>query len=258
MTPAPSFGAESRSGPGPILAVTDLVAGYDPGVPIVDGVSIVVSAGEIVVVLGPNGAGKSTLIKSIAGLVPIQSGTVRLAAEDITRLAAHLMVRHGLAFVPQTENVFTLMSIEDNLQLAGGILTPGVKAARVEEMYAFFPDLARRRRLQAGRLSGGQRQMLALARALMVSPKVLMLDEPSAGLSPKLVDVVFAKLAEIRRSGVTIVLVEQNARAALAIADRAYVLVEGKNRHEGQAHALWGDPTVAALYLGGVRAVPPP
>jgi branched-chain amino acid transport system ATP-binding protein len=166
------------------------------------------------------------------------------------------MVRRGLAFVPQTENVFALMSIEDNLQLSGGILAPRLKAARIADIYAFFPDLARQRRLPAGRLSGGQRQMLAVARALMVEPKVLMLDEPSAGLSPKLVDVVFSKLAEIRESGVTIVLVEQNARAALAIADRAYILVEGKNRHEGQARELWGDATVAALYLGGVRAAP--
>jgi branched-chain amino acid transport system ATP-binding protein len=240
-------------GAGPILAVSDLVAGYDPGVPIINGASIAVSAGEIVAVLGPNGAGKSTLIKSIAGLVPIHSGAVSLAGADITRLSAHKMVRHGLAFVPQTENVFALMSVDDNLQLAGGILRSGIKSARIAEMYAFFPDLARQRRLPAGRLSGGQRQMVAVARALMVGPKVIMLDEPSAGLSPKLVDVVFTKLAEIRQSGVTIVLVEQNARAALAIADRAYVLVEGRNQHEGKARDLWGDPTVSELYLGGAR-----
>ena len=239
---------------GSILTVSELVAGYDPGVPIISGASIAVSAGEIVVVLGPNGAGKSTLIKSIAGLVPIQSGAVTLAGADITRLPAHKMVRQGLAFVPQTENVFALMSVDDNLQLAGGILAPDIKSARIAEMYTFFPDLARQRRLPAGRLSGGQRQMVAVARALMVAPKVLMLDEPSAGLSPKLVDVVFNKLAEIRQSGVTIVLVEQNARAALEIADRAYILVEGRNRHEGRARDLWGDPTVSELYLGGARS----
>jgi branched-chain amino acid transport system ATP-binding protein len=243
-------------GSGPILAVRDLVAGYDPGVPIVNGASIAVSPEEIVVVLGPNGAGKSTLIKAIAGLVPIQGGAVMLAGADVTRLPAHKMVRHGLAFVPQTENVFALMSVEDNLHLAGGILAPDVKSARIAEMYAFFPDLARQRRLPAGRLSGGQRQMVAVARALMVSPRVLMLDEPSAGLSPKLVDIVFSKLAEIRQSGVTILLVEQNARAALAIADRAYILVEGRNRHEGPARELWGDPTVSELYLGGGAAKP--
>jgi len=244
------------TGESPILAVSDLVAGYDPGVAIVKGASLRVAEREIVVVLGPNGAGKSTLIKAIAGLVPISSGEVRLDGQEITRLAAHLMVRHGLAFVPQTENVFALMSIEDNLQLAGAILAPRLKAERIEATYALFPDLARQRRLAAGRLSGGQRQMLAVARALMVSPRLLMLDEPSAGLSPKLVEIVFAKLADIRRSGVTIVLVEQNARAALAIADRAYVLAEGRNAHEGKAAELWGDPAVAQLYLGGIRAAP--
>jgi branched-chain amino acid transport system ATP-binding protein len=244
------------TGESPILAVSDLVAGYDPGVAIVKGASLRVAEREIVVVLGPNGAGKSTLIKAIAGLVPISSGEVRLEGQEITRLAAHLMVRHGLAFVPQTENVFALMSIEDNLQLAGAILAPRLKAERIEATYALFPDLARQRRLAAGRLSGGQRQMLAVARALMVSPRLLMLDEPSAGLSPKLVEIVFAKLADIRRSGVTIVLVEQNARAALAIADRAYVLAEGRNAHEGKAAELWGDPAVAQLYLGGIRAAP--
>ena len=244
------------TGESPILAVSDLVAGYDPGVAIVKGAWLRVAEREIVVVLGPNGAGKSTLIKAIAGLVPISSGEVRLDGQEITRLAAHLMVRHGLAFVPQTENVFALMSIEDNLQLAGAILAPRLKAERIEATYALFPDLARQRRLAAGRLSGGQRQMLAVARALMVSPRLLMLDEPSAGLSPKLVEIVFAKLADIRRSGVTIVLVEQNARAALAIADRAYVLAEGRNAHEGKAAELWGDPAVAQLYLGGIRAAP--
>ena len=230
------------TGESPILAVSDLVAGYDPGVAIVKGAWLRVAEREIVVVLGPNGAGKSTLIKAIAGLVPISSGEVRLDGQEITRLAAHLMVRHGLAFVPQTENVFALMSIEDNLQLAGAILAPRLKAERIDATYALFPDLARQRRLAAGRLSGGQRQMLAVARALMVSPK--------------LVEIVFAKLADIRRSGVTIVLVEQNARAALAIADRAYVLAEGRNAHEGKAAELWGDPAVAQLYLGGIRAAP--
>ena len=143
------------------------------------------------------------------------------------------MVRHGLAFVPQTENIFPLLSVDDNLKLACGILKPREMPARIDEMYATFPDLARHRRIAAGNLSGGQRQMLAVARALIVEPKVLMLDEPSAGLSPKFVSMVFEMLTEIRKSGVTILLVEQNAKAALAIADRAYVLVEGKDRHEG-------------------------
>jgi branched-chain amino acid transport system ATP-binding protein len=236
------------------LVVRDLVAGYEPGVPIVNGASLTVAAGEIVAVLGPNGAGKSTLIKAIAGVAPIRSGAVFLGDEEITRLPAHRMVREGLAFVPQTENVFTGMSVEDNLRLAAGILPSDKRTRRIAEIYRFFPDLARQRRLLAGRLSGGQRQMAAIARALIAAPRVLMLDEPSAGLSPKLVEGVFARLAEIRASGVAIVLVEQNARAALAIADRGLVLVEGRNRHEGRAAELWGDARVAALYLGGARA----
>jgi branched-chain amino acid transport system ATP-binding protein len=236
------------------LVVRELVAGYEPGVPIVNGASLTVAAGEIVAVLGPNGAGKSTLIKAIAGIAPIRSGAVFLGDEEITRLPAHRMVREGLAFVPQTENVFTGMSVEDNLRLAAGILPSDKRTRRIAEIYRFFPDLARQRRLLAGRLSGGQRQMAAIARALIAAPRVLMLDEPSAGLSPKLVEGVFARLAEIRASGVAIVLVEQNARAALAIADRGLVLVEGRNRHEGRAAELWGDARVAALYLGGARA----
>lgn len=236
------------------LVVRELVAGYEPGVPIVNGASLTVAAGEIVAVLGPNGAGKSTLIKAIAGVAPIRSGAVFLGDEEITRLPAHRMVREGLAFVPQTENVFTGMSVEDNLRLAAGILPSDKRTRRIAEIYRFFPDLARQRRLLAGRLSGGQRQMAAIARALIAAPRVLMLDEPSAGLSPKLVEGVFARLAEIRASGVAIVLVEQNARAALAIADRGLVLVEGRNRHEGRAAELWGDARVAALYLGGARA----
>ena len=234
----------------PVLSVQNLVAGYEPGVPIVRGASIMVAEKEIVVVLGPNGAGKSSFIKAIAGLVPVESGTVELAGRDITNAPAHNMVRLGLAFVPQTENVFPLMSVEDNLKVAGGILKPKDVPGRIEEMYATFPDLARHRRIAAGNLSGGQRQMLAVARALIVHPKLLVLDEPSAGLSPKFVSMVFDMLIEIRKSGVTILLVEQNAKAALAIGDRAYVLVEGKDRHEGVASELWNDPVVAELYLG--------
>jgi branched-chain amino acid transport system ATP-binding protein len=234
----------------PVLSATDLEAGYEPGLPIVKGASITVGRGEIVVLLGPNGAGKSTLMKAMAGLVPVSRGVVRLGEADITRSPAHRMVRLGLAFVPQTENIFTTMSIEENLVLAGHVVAPAERRARVEAMFALFPDLSARRRLAAGRLSGGQRQMLAVARALMIDPTVLMLDEPSAGLSPKLTGEVFAKLAEIRRTGVTILLVEQNARAALAIADRAYILADGRNRHEGPAATLAADPEIAAHYLG--------
>lgn len=237
----------------PILAVERLVAAYEAGLPIVNEASVHVRRGEIVALLGPNGAGKSTLIKAIAGLAPVVRGSVRFDGKDITRMPAHLRIREGLSFAPQTENVFGSMSVEDNLRLTAGLLSHARRAARITAMYDAFPDLARQRRLLAGRLSGGQRQMLAIARALLVEPRALLLDEPSAGLSPKLVEIVFAKLTDIQRSGVAIVLVEQNTRAALALADRAYVLVQGRNRHEGEARALRDDPAIAALYLGGVE-----
>ncbi len=234
------------------LRVEALEAGYEPGLPIVRGASLSVESNEIVAVLGPNGAGKSTLIKAIAGLVPISAGKVLLHDREITGRAAHRLPHEGLGFVPQTENVFVNLSIDDNLDLAASILKVP-KKRRLGELYALFPDLARQRHLLAGRLSGGQRQMLAVARALVGEPKVLMLDEPSAGLSPKLVGVVFEKLVEVRATGVTIVLVEQNVKAALAIADRAAVLVEGSTRVVGTARELANDPQVAALYLGHPR-----
>ncbi|MDT8857409.1 ABC transporter ATP-binding protein [Paracoccaceae bacterium Fryx2] len=233
-----------------LLEVRGLVAGYEPGLSIVRGATIQAMEQEIVVILGPNGAGKSSLIKAIAGLVPVTGGQVLLGGADITATPAHRMVRQGLAFVPQTENVFPLMTVQDNLRVSGGVLPRAEVAGRIDEMFTLFPDLARQRRLMAGSLSGGQRQMLAVARALIVHPRVLMLDEPSAGLSPKFVAMVFARLAEIRAAGLTIVLVEQNARAALGIGDRAYVLVEGRVAHEGVASTLWDDPLIAELYLG--------
>jgi branched-chain amino acid transport system ATP-binding protein len=231
------------------LSIEALEAGYEPGLPIVRGASLAVEPHEIVAVLGPNGAGKSTLIKAVAGLVPVTAGRVLLQGRDITGRPAHRLVHEGLGFVPQTENVFVNLSIEDNLDLAASIVR-AQKKQRLAELYALFPDLARQRRLLAGRLSGGQRQMLAVARALVGAPKVLMLDEPSAGLSPKLVGLVFEKLLEVRRTGVTILLVEQNVKAALAIADRAAVLVEGVERIVGRAGDLANDPRVADLYLG--------
>ncbi len=231
------------------LAIEGLEAGYEAGLPIVRGASLVVETDEILAVLGPNGAGKSTLVKAVAGLVPVTAGRVTLAGRVITGRPAHRLAREGLGFVPQTENVFVNLSIEDNLDLAASVLKVP-KRQRIAELYGLFPDLARQHRLLAGRLSGGQRQMLAVARALVGAPKVLMLDEPSAGLSPKLVGVVFEKLLDVRRSGVTIVLVEQNVKAAVAIADRAAVLVEGRERIVGHAADLAADPQVAALYLG--------
>ncbi len=239
---------------GALLVAEDIVAGYEPGLSIVNGASLGVAAGEILAVLGPNGAGKSTFIKAIAGLVPVASGSVRLGPRDITRLPAHKRLGEGLAFVPQTENIFATLSVADNLRIAGDRLDDARQAARqVAALYETFPDLARQRMLLAGRLSGGQRQMLAVARALVVSPRVLLLDEPSAGLSPRLVNEVFARLALIRQTGVGIVLVEQNVRAALAVADRALILVEGRNRHAGPAAGLADDPILADLYLSGTR-----
>ncbi|HUZ65558.1 MAG TPA: ABC transporter ATP-binding protein [Acetobacteraceae bacterium] len=238
----------------PALQVQDLVAGYEPGLPIVRGASIAVAPAEIVVLLGPNGAGKSTLAKAVAGLVPVSGGEVRLRGMPITALPAHLLPRRGLAFVPQTENVFPGLTVRETLDLAAAILPAAERPAQIAQMLALFPDLAAMPRRRAGALSGGQRQMLAIARALITRPAVLILDEPSAGLSPRLVGLILGKLAEIRAHGVAVLLVEQNVRAALAIADRAYVLVEGRPAHEGPAAALLDDPVVAALYLGGRRA----
>jgi branched-chain amino acid transport system ATP-binding protein len=235
------------------LAIENLVAGYEPGLPIVKGTSIRVEPREIVAILGPNGAGKSTLIKAIAGLLPVTSGTIRFLERDMQGIPAHRLIREGLAFVPQTENVFANLTVAENLELAGFFLGRR-RRERLSAMYAFFPDLARQRALSAGRLSGGQRQMLAVARALLVEPTVIMLDEPSAGLSPKLVAQVFEKLAEVRAAGVTILMVEQNVKAALALSDRAYVLVEGKERLEGTSAELGRAPDLAALYLGGAVA----
>jgi branched-chain amino acid transport system ATP-binding protein len=236
-----------------VLSTAKLVAGYERDLPIVRGVDFSVRAGEMVVILGPNGAGKSTLVKAIVGLVPVHSGRAALGDIDITEVPAHEKVRHGLAFVPQTENIFATLSIHDNLLLAVDILPKEKRGERIAALYAMFPDLAERPSRRAGALSGGQRQMLAVARALIVEPRVLILDEPSAGLSPKIVAEVFARLKEINSKGVTIVLVEQNVKAALAIADRAVILVEGRVAHEGTAADLADDPVIRELYLGARR-----
>ncbi len=231
------------------LSILNLEAGYEPGLPIVKGASLTVQQGEIVAVLGPNGAGKSTLVKAVAGLVTVSSGSIHLGEQDITKTPAHQLCALGLAFVPQTENVFANLTVAENLELAAALQKVD-KRERLPALYAMFPDLARQRTLLAGRLSGGQRQMVAIARALIRMPQVLMLDEPSAGLSPKLVAEVFDKLREIRAGGVTILLVEQNVKAALAIADRAAVLVEGRERVVASAAALKSDARIAELYLG--------
>ena len=239
----------------PLISVEDLISGYEPGVPIVNGISMSVAHGEVVAVLGPNGAGKSTLVKTIAGLVPVCAGRVLCEGEDLAECAVHDRVRRGIAYVSQTHNVFAGLSVSDNLKIAAQVLPRARRAAAIAAVSDLFPNLMRQWTVSAGRLSGGQRQLLAMARALVVPPKLLLLDEPSAGLAPKAVRELFGQLNVIRRSAVGILLVEQDVRAALSIADRAYVLVEGRKRREGDAHVLAADPQLGALYLGGRDAV---
>jgi branched-chain amino acid transport system ATP-binding protein len=241
------------SGAAAPLEVSGLEAGYEPGLPIVRGASLVLRAAEIVAVLGPNGAGKSTLVKAVAGLVPVSAGTVHLAGAEITNAPAHHLIGRGLAFVPQSDNVFVNLTVAENLELAAARLGRR-RGERLAAAYALFPDLGRQQALLAGRLSGGQRQMLAIARALVVAPQVLMLDEPSAGLSPALTALVFERLARIRAQGTAILLVEQNVKAALALADRAYVLVDGRERLSGAAAELARSDALRALYLGEAAA----
>jgi len=233
----------------PALVVRGLVAGYVPEVDILNGIALEVRRGEIVTVLGPNGAGKSTLIKTIAGLVRIRAGSVRLFGDEVGGEATHHLVRRGLAYVPQVRNVFARLSVEENLEMGAFVRHDEIGVDR-ERVFALFPRLKERRRQRAGTLSGGERQMVAVARALMARPRLLMLDEPSAALSPKLVGMVLAKVREVRDSGVTILMVEQNATAALAISDRGYVLADGRERISGPATELLANPEVGELYLG--------
>jgi branched-chain amino acid transport system ATP-binding protein len=232
------------------LAVRALEAGYVRGVPIVRGVSLSLAAGEILAVLGPNGAGKSTLVRAIAGLVPRFSGEVRLAGESLADLPPHRVVAAGFAYVPQVANVFADLTVEENLALGGYTLKAG-RAERVRRVFELFPDLVAKRQAKAGRLSGGQRQMVAIGRALMVEPRVLALDEPSAGLAPIVVEHVFAMIRRVARAGVAVLVVEQNVRAALAAADRALVLAEGQERLAGRAAEVAADAAIARIYLGG-------
>jgi ABC-type branched-subunit amino acid transport system ATPase component len=234
-----------------VLTIASLVAGYVPQLDILNGVSITVRQHEIVTVVGPNGAGKSTLLKSLVGLVAPKSGTIALDDKDIAGLPPSTIVRQGLGYVPQRENVFETMPVEENLEIGLKPRRDLQLKQRLELMYELFPRLRERRRQMAGSLSGGERQMLAMARALMPEPKVLLLDEPTAGLAPRFVDVMFQQVSAINTSGVTILMVEQNATRALAMSHRGYVLDLGRNAYEGEGPALARDPKVADLYLGG-------
>jgi len=235
----------------PLLVVHDVVAGYVPGVDILQGVHLTVADGELVAIIGPNGAGKSTLVKAVFGLVTVRSGAVRLRGTDITSLSAHELVERGVGYVPQVRNVFGSLSVEENLRM-GLFLRPALLAERLEAIVALFPVLGERRSTRAGSLSGGQRQVLAMARALMMEPSVLLLDEPSAGLSPMMQDEVFDRIGEINASGVSVLIVEQNAHKALRVCDRGYVLDQGRDAYTGTGAELLVDPKVIELYLGSL------
>jgi branched-chain amino acid transport system ATP-binding protein len=232
-----------------LLDARDLVAGYLPGVDILRRCSLRVDDGEIVGIIGPNGAGKSTLVKAVFGLIPIRSGSVRLRGRDITTSPAHELVRQGVGYVPQRNNVFATLTVDDNLRM-GSYLQPHTTSARRDAVVELFPRLGERIKVRAGSLSGGERQMLAMARALMTEPSVLLLDEPSAGLSPIMQDDVFDRIVHVNRAGVAVLMVEQNARRCLEIADRGYVLDQGSNAYTGTGAELLDDDRVVDLYLG--------
>jgi len=233
----------------PLLEAKDVVAGYVSEVDILHGVSITVHRGEMVAIIGPNGAGKSTLLRAIFGLLAARRGQISLKGQDITNRAPDELVLRGLSYVPQVDNVFPSLTILENLEMGAFIREDGI-AERIDYVLSLFSDLADRRGEKAGRLSGGQRQMLALGRALMLDPDVLLLDEPSASLSPKMVDMIFDRIKMINAEGTGILLVEQNAREALSVCHRGYVLAMGENRLEGEAKSLLDNEEVGKLYLG--------
>ncbi len=232
-----------------VVEVTDLVAGYLPGVNILTGCSLTARKGELIGIIGPNGAGKSTLLKAIFGQVHVRGGSMTLNGEDITDLPADKLVARGVGMVPQNNNVFATLTIEENLQM-GLFQNPKIYNERLEFVTSLFTELKPRLKQRAGSLSGGERQMVAMSRALMMDPEVLLLDEPSAGLSPVRQDEAFIRVSEINKAGVTTIMVEQNARRCLQIADRAYVLDQGRDAYTGTGRELLHDPKVISLYLG--------
>jgi branched-chain amino acid transport system ATP-binding protein len=234
---------------GAVLSLNNLRAGYGQ-TEILHDLSIYVNPNEIVAIIGPNGAGKSTAMKAVLGLLNITEGSVVLNGEDITDTPAQKVIERGISYVPQTNNVFVNLSVQENLEMGAWTRPTGVEA-RLDEMYDLFPDLAEKRNQAAGSLSGGQRQMVAMAKALMVDAKILLLDEPTAGLSPKYRGEIFGTIQKIKGTGVPILIVEQNAKQALGVSDRGYVLVDGANRHTGTGAGLAADPEIARMFLGG-------
>lgn len=233
----------------PVIETKNLVAGYLPGVNILNSANFFAAEGELVGIIGPNGAGKSTLLKAIFGLVKVREGEILLSGESIANLKANELVAKGVGFVPQNNNVFPSLTLEENLQM-GLFQTPKKYNERLEFVTSIFAELGSRLKQRAGSLSGGERQMVAMSRALMMDPKVLLLDEPSAGLSPVRQDEAFIRVSEINKAGVTTIMVEQNARRCLQISDRAYVLDQGKDAVVGTGRELLNDPKVIGLYLG--------
>jgi ABC-type branched-subunit amino acid transport system ATPase component len=232
-----------------LLTVEGLTTGYGE-MEVLHSLSLRVEPGRIVSIIGPNGAGKSTAMKAVFGLLKPWRGSIRFGEREIGGLSPDRIVRLGMCYVPQTDNVFPSLTVEENLEM-GAFVLPGPTKERKERVYDLFPRLAERRRQRAGKMSGGERQMVAMGRALMLDPKLLLLDEPSAGLAPLLVDLIFEKVRDINAAGVAVLMVEQNARKSLELADHAYVLVGGSNAIDGAGRDLLGDPEVGRLYLGG-------
>ena len=237
----------------PVVEIKDLYAGYLPGVNILNGANLYANEGELIGIIGPNGAGKSTLLKSMFGMVKIREGSIELNGENIIGLKANKLVAKGVGFVPQNNNVFPSLTIEENLQM-GLYQAPSRFTERLEFVTEIFSELGKRLKQRAGSLSGGERQMVAMARALMMEPEVLLLDEPSAGLSPVRQDEAFIRVSDINKAGVTVIMVEQNARRCLQISDRGYVLDQGVDAVTGSGRELMDDPKVVELYLGNLGA----
>ena len=232
-----------------LIHVDHIVAGYVPGVNILNGCSLELSRGELIGIIGPNGAGKSTMLKALFGLIAVREGHVSYRGEDVTGRKANVLVARGIGYVPQINNVFPSLTVAENLQMGGYLRKSGLRE-RMDWVFALFPRLGERVDQRAGSLSGGERQMLAMARALMMEPEVLLLDEPSAGLSPILQDQVFERVEQVNDAGVSIIMVEQNAARCLQICDRGYVLDQGRNAYTGTGQELLTDPKVIELYLG--------